>query len=507
MSGYVIGRATVDRVEVLLRRDSGIRLGDFVVLEDGDLRAMGIVDHMESGHRIASESILSQEAVEQLAREREMGAFSIAMIRVLGVIKDGKLGGLPKRPISVLSEVRKARPAEISSILQKGHLKIGHVLSDPSIEVKIDVNRMVARHLAILSMTGGGKSNTVALLASELGKIGGTVIILDFHNEYVVQNGRFGEARATVIIPKLNPRTVSVYMLMDILRIRADATIQRALFYSLHRYLVKKGEVSLLESVLDILDAMLMKDTEKIEDDKELKHIFEGFKGKTDAMLGLKNRIEFFLGSHREILDARASKVIEMVEEGKVNVIKVGLLPDHIVDVFVSTLLHDVLDARKAWHTGSKIGLKKPVFVVLEEAHILVGKKKNTLTKEAVARIAREGRKFGVGLALVSQRPSTMDQDVLSQMNSIIALRMISKQDKGAVAEASDQVDEAMVESLSSLNPGEALLVGPFVPFPFFVKIIKVDNLLMSSDPDVISEWKEVGEGVRDEAFLVDLKG
>jgi len=505
LSGYVIGQATVDRVQVLLERGSGILLGDFVVLEDGDLRAMGVVDFMASGHRIASNGILSQEAVEQLAKEREMGAYSIASIRILGVLQDGGLGGLPRRPISVLSKVRRAKASEISSVLQGGHLEIGHVLSNPGIGVRVDVNRMVARHLAILSMTGGGKSNTVALLASELGKMGGTVIILDFHNEYVVDNGRFGGAQATVIVPKLNPRTVPVFMLMDILRIRPDASIQRALFYSLHRHLSERAETPLLDGMLELLDAMLKKDEERFGESEELKHVYTSFKSKTDAILGLKNRIEFFVNSHGEILDERASRTIEMVEEGKVNIIKVGLLPDYMIDVFVGTLLSDVLAARKAWHTGAGWGLRKPIFVVLEEAHILVGKRKNTLTKEAVARIAREGRKFGVGLALVSQRPSSMDQDVLSQMNSIIALRMISKQDKNAVAEASDQVDEAMVESLSSLNPGEALLVGPFVPFPFFVKIRKMEGLLMSSDPDVVSEWMTEERGQKDDAFLIEL--
>ncbi|RLF28883.1 MAG: hypothetical protein DRN14_03370 [Thermoplasmata archaeon] len=506
MSGYVIGRATVDRVEVLLRRDSGIRLGDFVVLEDGDLRAMGIVDHMESGHRIASEGILSQEAVEQLAKEREMGAFSIAMIRVLGVIKDGKLGGLPKRPISVLSEVRKARPAEISSILQKGHLEIGHVLSDPSIKVKIDVNRMVARHLAILSMTGGGKSNTVALLASELGKMGGTVVILDFHNEYVVTGNRFGDAPAFVIDPKLNPRQIEPEKLIEIIGLNPNATNQRTLFHQIYEYL-KSRDKPLLQIMSKILEDMAKGEGFP----EELNEVYDRFKGKKDSIYGLKNRIDYFLKRHKSILNDRASKVIDMIQEEMVNIVRVGLLPDYVIDVFVGTLLSDILLARKAYfltkedhHTSSDRVLKKPIFVILEEAHILVDSKRKTMTKDAVIRIAREGRKFGVGLALVSQRPSSMDQDVLSQMNSIIALRMISKKDKNAVAEASDQVDEAMVESLSSLNPGEALLIGPFVPFPFFAKIRKVEGLLSSSDPDIVGEWDgREEEGVKDDSILL----
>ncbi len=507
MSGYVIGRATVDRVIVLLERDSGILLGDFVVLEDGELRAMGIVDYMQSGHRIVGESILSQEAIEQLAREREMGAYSIASIRILGILGERGLGGLPRRPISVLSRVRKAGHQEISSVLQGGHLEIGHVLSNPGVKVSIDVNRMVARHLAILSMTGGGKSNTVALLASEIGKMGGTVIILDFHNEYKVVGDRFDGALANVIEPKLNPRTLSVFTLMDMLGIRPDASVQRALFYALYFHFLEKEEKPLLEAIMEALDAMIKKKfgTEKGEKlPNDLDNIYNNFSTKTDAILSLRNKIEFFLKSHETILEERASRTIDMVQEGRVNVIKIGLLPDYMVDAFVAILLHDVLEARKAWRSGAGWGLRKPIFIVLEEAHILVGRKKNTMTKMVVARIAREGRKFGVGLALVSQRPSSMDQDVLSQMNSLIALRMISKQDKNAVAEASDQVDENMVESLSSLNPGEALLVGPFVPFPFFVKIKEASDLLSSSDPDVVSEWRGHKEGVKDDAVLIE---
>ncbi|MGC9189765.1 MAG: ATP-binding protein, partial [Conexivisphaera sp.] len=116
-----------------------------------------------------------------------------------------------------------------------------------------------------------------------------------------------------------------------------------------------------------------------------------------------------------------------------------------------------------------------------------------TKTRETAARIAREGRKFGVSLVIVSQRPQRLDQDVLSQMGSLAVGRLLNQRDRSFVQDSSEFLTEEMTGYLPDLNPGEAILVGQWVKLPAMVKVDRVEEKLVGMDVDAVGEWSSWG--------------
>ncbi|HDD34364.1 MAG TPA: ATP-binding protein, partial [Thermofilaceae archaeon] len=159
-----------------------------------------------------------------------------------------------------------------------------------------------------------------------------------------------------------------------------------------------------------------------------------------------------------------------------------------MADVIVSHTLRSVLEARKRYFQGGG-GLPYPLLTVLEEAHILAPRGRDTLSKYWIGRIAREGRKFGIGLCLVSQRPKALDSDALSQANNMIILRLVEPSDQRYVQQASELLSEDLLEQLSSLNVGEAVVIGPMIRVPALVKIDRFRGRRLGEDLDVLAEW------------------
>ena len=103
--------------------------------------------------------------------------------------------------------------------------------------------------------------------------------------------------------------------------------------------------------------------------------------------------------------------------------------------------------------------------------------------------IAKEGRKYGVGLLLITQRPSELDETVLSQCGTMIALRMNNSKDRGYIRSAVQDELQSMVDLLPSLRTGEALISGEAVKIPSRVKFFKISNAPKSSDPKASVKW------------------
>jgi len=188
-----------------------------------------------------------------------------------------------------------------------------------------------------------------------------------------------------------------------------------------------------------------------------------------------------------------------VVEPGKANVLKLGSVDEEVADVVASHYLEWLLRERKRFFaTGD--GYPVPVLVVIEEAHVLIPRDRSTLTKSVAARIAREGRKFGVGLCLVSQRPRNVDEDALSQTNNKIILKLVESSDQRYVQAASETLSEEMLEMLTSLDTGEAVLLGMMTPIPALVKIDKAEKKRAGGDIDVAGEWRKYSEARKREA-------
>jgi DNA helicase HerA-like ATPase len=164
-------------------------------------------------------------------------------------------------------------------------------------------------------------------------------------------------------------------------------------------------------------------------------------------------------------------------------------IPSEIMSSISGTLLKIIYDGL-FWGANTKVGGKnQPLLIVLEEAHSYLKAGENSISSRTVQMIAKEGRKYGVGLLLVTQRPSELDETVLSQCGTMIALRMNNSKDRGHIKSAVQDELQSMVDLLPSLRTGEALISGEAVKIPSRIKFYKIANSPKSSDPKASEKW------------------
>ncbi|MGH6944151.1 MAG: ATP-binding protein, partial [Geminicoccaceae bacterium] len=185
------------------------------------------------------------------------------------------------------------------------------------------------------------------------------------------------------------------------------------------------------------------------------------------------------------------AQLLRIPGEGKpITIIDISGVPSEIVDVVVSVLFRLVFELA-VW---SDRGAAPPVLLVCEEAHRYVPYDGASFapTKRVISRIAKEGRKYGVTLCLVSQRPSELAIDSLSQCNTVFALRLTNEHDQGFVARALPENARWLVDSLPSLNTQEAVVVGDGVTVPVHIRFkdLDRDKRPSSSDPSFASAWR-----------------
>lgn len=178
-----------------------------------------------------------------------------------------------------------------------------------------------------------------------------------------------------------------------------------------------------------------------------------------------------------------------------VTILDLSGVPSEIMSSISGTLLKIMYDGL-FWGAKTKIGGKnQPLLVVLEEAHSYLKAGENSISSRTVQMIAKEGRKYGVGLLLVTQRPSELDETVLSQCGTLVALRMNNGKDRSHIKAAVQDELQSIVDLLPSLRTGEALISGEAVKIPSRVKFYKIPNAPKSADPKASEQWlKEIDD-------------
>lgn len=136
-------------------------------------------------------------------------------------------------------------------------------------------------------------------------------------------------------------------------------------------------------------------------------------------------------------------------------------------------------------------GRKQPLLVVLEEAHLFLPEGCDTPAARTVSRIAKEGRKYGVGLCVVTQRPTEVESSVLSQCGTMIALRLTNPTDRSKVESAMPDDLGAISGMLPSLRTGEGLVIGEAMPIPSRIQFYRAGNRPRGDDPDMPAAWRE----------------
>ncbi|MCW5879428.1 MAG: ATP-binding protein [Anaerolineae bacterium] len=189
----------------------------------------------------------------------------------------------------------------------------------------------------------------------------------------------------------------------------------------------------------------------------------------------------------------------DMLRPMTLSAIDLAGMDSTVSDYVVWKVLNDT------WRRAVTEGLPRPVFFVLEEAHNFIpgGAAKGEAGQAAsiIRRISAEGRKFGIFLVLVTQRPYKVHSDVLSQCNSQIIMRLTNPQDQQAVKQAAEGISEGLLADLPGLNVGEAVILGPLVRVPVMVRINPRLSREGGADMDVVKAL----ERARSEVITVGM--
>lgn len=173
-----------------------------------------------------------------------------------------------------------------------------------------------------------------------------------------------------------------------------------------------------------------------------------------------------------------------------ITIFDVSGLPSEVLPTIVGTMLRVVYDML-FWSQDLPIGgRQQPLLVVLDEAHRFVPEGKDTPAHRTLSTIAKEGRKYGTGLMLVTQRPSEIDSGILSQCGSLIALRITNSADRAKVASAVPDDLGGLIEQLPSLRTGEGVFLGECMPIPSRVRVRKALKKPIGDDPKLPEAWQ-----------------
>lgn len=165
---------------------------------------------------------------------------------------------------------------------------------------------------------------------------------------------------------------------------------------------------------------------------------------------------------------------------------------DSKVDGIIAGALLSIVYEFLFWGQNTPIsGKAQPLLVVIDEAHRLLPLDRETILATAVQRVAKEGRKFGVGLMIVTQRPSELNETILSQVGTIVALRTTNANDRGKILSVVPDEFGALGSILPALRNGEAFVVGEAVPIPTRMRTDIAKNKERGSDPEVATAWSK----------------
>ncbi len=376
---------------------------------------------------------------------------------------------------------------ELSQIYARpnaANIQIGTLHQDGTLPVYVMSDEMMGKHFAVLGTTGSGKSCALAVLLRSVlqSHPWGHIVVLDPHNEYAAS---FGDA-AEVITPEnlqlpywlLNSEElVEVLCSPDGASRDAEANILKAAVVEAKRAFI--GETPSAANFITV-------DTPFPYQLSTLSQLIERSMGKLDKAdqstpyLRLTARIDSlrrdkrfaFMFSGLKVSDTMADvvgKILRIpVEDRPVTLFDLSGVPSEIVDVVVSLMCRTIFDFAVWSPRESTI----PVLLVCEEAHRYIPRDHSGFqpTREAISRIAKEGRKYGVSLGLVTQRPSELSETILSQCNTIFALRMSNDKDQDYVRTVVPEAAMGLMNSLPALRSQEAVVVGEGVTLPMRIR-------------------------------------
>lgn len=423
-------------------------------------------------------------------------------------------------------------------------LVIGKYASNRDVEAILDGNKFFQRHACIVGSTGSGKSYTVANILEKADKLPYTnIIVFDLHGEYTqlsyAEQLKVSDEQGGLHIPLWFFNYEEIHSLF-IESSEGTSTNQRAAVVD---YILKCKKEFIKKNMTDISSDIVTADTpipfsahemKKYLDQEDLREDETGetyktgdnkgqvktkkgqYNGKlTNLIMRLQTKIDdkkygFVFNEsetqQQDYLREFTNKIMGRDTGKKIKVIDLSEVPADMLPIVIGIVTRIVYDIQ-FWMSPEKNQTRHPLAFICDEAHIYMS---NDMSKmkavekrslEIFERISKEGRKYGVALLIVSQRPAELNTTIISQCNNIISLKITNDRDKAAVASMLTDSLVGVVDSLPNLDVGECVVVGDAIKLPVKIILDKPKEEPISSTIDFWDRWGDK----KDTVFDIDV--
>jgi len=501
------------------------QIGAYVSVTQGNIKILALINRMTEQEKLSplAQGDPSADSIRLSYAQRIVNLVPIGSINESGVFERG-VSTYP----TTGAEVHAVGSSDIDVMFSKFRAKgydVGYLSSHPTLTVCLNPTSLFGRHLAILGQTGAGKSWAVANLVQKAVAImpKAHIIILDIHGEYSWSDDNDNRLSAFTddIFRYIDARQLEIpYWLMtyaelcDLMidRTEREAHNQTAFFREALRELKQseKGPLGLDRVTIDTpvyfsLEELLS----RIEDENT--RMVPGARQNTEKQgpnYGAFDR--FIIRLQSRLNDVRYDFLLKPRIRNNSNTLApmlrdfVGLgkpkRPLTVIDL--STVPFDVRPTVAAqigrlafefnyWNPQYR---DFPILLICEEAHVYIPREslsQFTGSRKSMERIAKEGRKYGVGLGVVSQRPHEVSETVLAQCGTFLCLRITNPNDQNYVRSLVPEAERDLVDILAGLGRGEAMALGEAVPLPTRLQFYKPNPAPNSDDIDFYTKWKE----------------
>jgi uncharacterized protein len=392
---------------------------------------------------------------------------------------------------------------------ERAHIEIGTVYPTKDVRAALYIDPFLGKHFALLGSTGTGKSTAAALIMHRIcdQSPDGHIVMIDPHGEYSAAFKGHGEL--------FNVDNLAMpYWLMNFEehcevfitssgadRQRDSDILAKCLLQARARNRAAEGLSKLTVdspipyTLSDLTGAiahemgLLNKATDTAP--------FMRLRGKIDELKS-DPRYQFMFSGMlvADSMSAFIARIFRLPAKGKpISIIDVSGVPSDIVSVVVAVLSRLVFD----YAIWSRSEVQRPVLLVCEEAHRYVPADKTgggQAVRKVLERIAKEGRKYGVSLGLITQRPSDLAEGVLSQCGTIVAMRLNNDRDQAFVKSAMPEGSRGFLDVIPALRNRECIVCGEGVSIPIRVAFddLERDRRPASSDPLFSELWRQSGD-------------
>ena len=429
---------------------------------------------------------------------------------------------------------------------QNSALDIAALSNRPDIDVKVNGHAIVTRHLAILAMTGAGKSWAARRIIEELADKKYPMVIFDPRGDYTgladIESLRDRVNRYHAAFPIFEQEADTVAQIVGNLGYELSPTMIALfgdLFDASRRFYEAEGserinwlttnidgrnadyihqndiqpDLWLIANIADVaarsirdarnenrenfefLQQICWENLPESTDPRTLEGIYKRARRAASQLTRMERVNQRIAGESRSMPQNRE----ELVQYGKISVVSLAGYTGDFQATIYSIIAEELFEAKVTER------LQLPFLLLLEEAHNFVpGRGTSPAEQQSIAitkQIAQEGRKFHVGLVVISQRPSRLDETTLSQCNSYIVMRMVNPADQTFVKRVIESLGEEETDLLPNLEVGEALLSGQMVNFPILVKMKEPESRGEREETNAFDHLKEVhDQEVRNQA-------